>query len=47
VLLLTDGVPNEVPAAGHHAALQEYITAHSGFNVQISTFGFGELAALP
>jgi len=41
VLLLTDGVPNNVPSGGHHAVLQNYITSHPEFSFQISTFGFG------
>ena len=41
VLLLTDGVPNEVPEGGHNAALQGYIAAHPGFGFQLNTFGFG------
>lgn len=41
VLLLTDGVPNEVPEGGHHAALQDYMQTHPEYVFQISTFGFG------
>ena len=41
VLLLTDGCPNIVPAAGHLAALEAHRVANPGFHCAISTFGFG------
>jgi adenylate kinase len=41
VLLLTDGMPNNIPKRGHRAELQDYMAAHPDFAFQISTFGFG------
>jgi hypothetical protein len=41
VLLLTDGVPNEVPPRGHIAELRDYKECYPGFGFIINTFGFG------
>jgi adenylate kinase len=41
VLLLTDGVPNEVPDGGHNLALSTYKDAAPDFRFQVNTLGFG------
>lgn len=41
VLLLTDGVPNEVPPEGHIKVLRDYKESHPDFSFMINTFGFG------
>jgi len=41
VLLLTDGIPNEVPEGGHLPALQAYKERTGGWLPTICTFGFG------
>jgi len=41
VLLLTDGVPNEVPTRGHIPELRDYKECNPDFSFMINTFGFG------
>lgn len=41
ILLLTDGLPNEVPEAGHIPSLKNYKECHPDFSFQLNTFGFG------
>ena len=42
LLLLTDGVPNQIPPRGHVPSLQRYLAAHpNAQSTKISTFGFG------
>ncbi len=41
VMLMTDGLPNIVPEAGHMASLQSYIAQNPDPRRSIHTFGFG------
>jgi len=41
ILLLTDGLPNEVPEAGHIPELKKYKECYPDFSFQLNTFGFG------
>jgi adenylate kinase family enzyme/Mg-chelatase subunit ChlD len=41
LLLLTDGVPNEIPPRGHITELKDYKEVNPSFSFTLNTFGFG------